>query len=124
MPKITSTHEESRRHHILHAAARCFAQDGYDATTIDDVCREAGLSKGGLYTYFKRTAPYPGLANFDCPDSNATTISRTASNTPLQALVTLNNEIFAESAQALSNRILTSHADGDQAKLQDRKSVV
>jgi hypothetical protein len=71
-----------------------------------------------MYTFFKRTAPHPNLTTFDCPDSNATTISRTTSNTPLQALVTLNNEIFAESAQALSKRILTSDATTDQAKLQ------
>jgi hypothetical protein len=71
-----------------------------------------------MYTFFKRTAPHPNLTTFDCPDSNATTISRTTSNTPLQALVTLNNEIFAESAQSLSKRILTSDAQRDQARLQ------
>jgi len=71
-----------------------------------------------MYTFFKRTAPHPNLTTFDCPDSNATTISRTTSNTPLQALVTLNNEIFAESAQSLSKRILTSNFETDQSKLQ------
>jgi hypothetical protein len=67
-----------------------------------------------MYTFFKRTAPHPNLMTFDCPDSNATTIARTNSNTPLQALVTLNNEIFAESAQAMSKRILT--AEGNPAR--------
>jgi hypothetical protein len=71
-----------------------------------------------MYTFFKRTAPHPNLTTFDCPDSNATSISRTSSDTPLQALVTLNNEIFAEAAQSFSKRILTSAAEGDQAKLQ------
>ncbi|HEV8290849.1 MAG TPA: PSD1 and planctomycete cytochrome C domain-containing protein [Tepidisphaeraceae bacterium] len=71
-----------------------------------------------MYTFFKRTAPHPNLTTFDCPDSNATTISRTTSDTPLQALVTLNNEIFAEAAQSLSRRILTSPFDTDQTKLQ------
>jgi hypothetical protein len=71
-----------------------------------------------MYTFFKRTAPHPNLTTFDCPDSNATAISRTASNTPLQALVTLNNEIFAESAQALSRRMLTTPATTDESRLQ------
>src|SRR5207244_4034522 len=68
--------------------------------------------------FFKRTAPHPNLTTFDCPDSNATTISRTTSNTPLQALVTLNNEIFAEAAQSLSMRVLTSNRESDRDKLQ------
>jgi hypothetical protein len=71
-----------------------------------------------MYTFFKRTAPHPNLTTFDCPDSNASAISRTSSDTPLQALVTLNNEIFAEAAQFLSRRILTSRAETDQARIQ------
>jgi len=38
---------------ILRAAAACFARSGVHRTTIQDICDEAGLSKGGLYTYFK-----------------------------------------------------------------------
>lgn len=53
MPKLTPRREELRRQLIVEAAARCFLHSGYGATTVDDVCREAGVSKGGLYTYFK-----------------------------------------------------------------------
>ena len=60
----------------------------------------------GMYTYFKRTAPHPGLITFDCPDSNVTTIQRARSNTPLAALITLNSESFVETAQALARRVL------------------
>jgi hypothetical protein len=60
----------------------------------------------GLYTFFKRTSPHPSLTTFDCPDANTTCIERTQSNTPLQALVTLNNEVFSESARALAGRLL------------------
>jgi hypothetical protein len=60
----------------------------------------------GMYTFFKRTAPYPGLSTFDCPDSNTTCVQRRTSNTPLQALTMLNNEVFAEAAQALAARAL------------------
>ena len=41
-----------RQHQILHAAAKCFAEKGYHTTTMDDIVREAGLSKGTLYWYF------------------------------------------------------------------------
>jgi hypothetical protein len=59
----------------------------------------------GLYTFFKRTSPHPNLTLFDCPDSNLTCVSRNSSNTPLQALTLLNNEIFVEAARAFGQRI-------------------
>jgi mono/diheme cytochrome c family protein len=71
----------------------------------------------GMYTFFKRTAPHPNLVTFDCPDSNTTCVQRRASNTPLQALTTLNNEVFVEASQALARRVLgETHAD-DQSRL-------
>ena len=60
----------------------------------------------GMYTFFKRTSPYPNLISFDCPDSNTTRLKRDISNTPLQALVTLNNRVFSEAAQASAKMIL------------------
>ena len=60
----------------------------------------------GIYTYFKRTAPHPNLTTFDCPDSNVTCVQRTRSNTPLAALITLNNGTFAEAARGLAGRLL------------------
>ncbi len=59
----------------------------------------------GLYTFFKRTAPHPNLLTFDCPDSNVTCVKRTRSNTPLAALVLLNNEVYTEAAKSLGNRM-------------------
>ncbi len=49
------------------------------------------LYRRGMYTFFKRTSPHPNLITFDCPDANLTCVDRNSSNTPLQALVTLNN---------------------------------
>lgn len=60
----------------------------------------------GMYTFFKRTSPHPTLISFDCPDSNTTQLQRPSSNTPLQALATLNNEVFTEAAQGLAQRVL------------------
>jgi mono/diheme cytochrome c family protein len=69
----------------------------------------------GMYTFFKRTAPHPDLTTFDCPDANTTNVKRTVSNTPLQALTTLNAEAFSEAAQALAKRVLTDAALKDDA---------
>lgn len=66
----------------------------------------------GMYTFFKRTLPHPNLTTFDCPQADATLVQRNVSNTPLQALSTLNNEVFLEAAQATARRIL-AHGDDD-----------
>jgi len=71
----------------------------------------------GMYTFFKRTAPYPNLATFDCPDSNKTNVRRNTSNTPLQALTTLNNVVYLEAAQALARRALGRPSSQDAARL-------
>ncbi|MEX2114855.1 MAG: PSD1 and planctomycete cytochrome C domain-containing protein [Pirellulales bacterium] len=71
----------------------------------------------GMYTYFKRTAPHPSLTTFDCPDSNTTCLERQVSNTPLQALTTLNNEVYAEAAQALARRLILEGGSTDAERL-------
>ena len=71
----------------------------------------------GMYTFFKRTAPHPNLTTFDCPDANLTCVERRASNTPLQALITLNNESFVEASQAFAKRLLSESFADDAARL-------
>jgi hypothetical protein len=71
----------------------------------------------GMYTYFKRTAPYPELTNFDCPDSNTTCVQRRTSNTPLQALTALNNEAFTEAAQFFAVRLVGRENVGERESL-------
>lgn len=53
MPKVTAEHEQQQRRKIQQAATACFCRRGYHETSVQDICEEAGLSKGGLYTYFK-----------------------------------------------------------------------
>lgn len=65
----------------------------------------------GMYTFFKRTAPHPELMTFDCPDANLANVRRTVSNTPLQALTTLNAESFAEAARGLAERVMPAATD-------------
>ncbi len=60
----------------------------------------------GLYVHYKRTSPYPMLANFDEPNSTVSATQRSRSNTPLQALNLLNDPVFFEAAQALAVRVL------------------
>ena len=79
---------------------------------------EDGLRRG-LYTFFKRTSPHPNLITFDCPDSNVTCVQRRRSNTPLAALVTLNNTTFVEAAKNFAQRLQKELPDkGDEARLQ------
>ena len=59
----------------------------------------------GLYTFWKRANPYPSMAVFDAPAAEKSCSRRTRSNTPLQALTTLNDAAFHECAQALALRI-------------------
>jgi hypothetical protein len=59
-----------------------------------------------LYTFRYRSVPYPMLQTFDAPNGDASCVRRPRSNTPLQALVTLNEPLFVESARALALRTL------------------
>lgn len=59
-----------------------------------------------LYTYWKRTAAYPSLVAFDAPSRDQCTARRPTTNTPLQALVTLNDPAYVELAEGLADRML------------------
>lgn len=61
-----------------------------------------------VYTTWRRSNPYPSLATFDSPNRETCTLRRNRTNTPLQALVTMNDEVYVEAAQAFARRILQS----------------
>jgi AcrR family transcriptional regulator len=52
MPKVLPQYLELRRQQILEAAATCFSRRGFHPTTMQDICKEAGLSPGAVYRYF------------------------------------------------------------------------
>lgn len=52
MPKLNPATQAARRAHILDAAEACFARTGFHRTSMQDICREAGVSAGALYVYF------------------------------------------------------------------------
>ncbi|MCO6458938.1 MAG: DUF1553 domain-containing protein [Pirellulaceae bacterium] len=58
-----------------------------------------------LYTTWRRSNPYPSMVAFDAPNREVCTVRRSQTNTPLQALVTLNDPVYVEAAQALARRI-------------------
>nr|WP_215224555.1 PSD1 and planctomycete cytochrome C domain-containing protein [Echinicola shivajiensis] len=74
------------------------------------------LSKGedqhrrGIYTYWRRTSPYPSMVSFDSPSREFCVNRRIRTNTPLQALVTMNDPVYVEAAQALAKRM---RSEGD-----------
>ena len=59
----------------------------------------------GIYTTWRRSNPYPSMVVFDAPNREVCTVRRDPTNTPLQALVTLNDPVFVEAAQALGRRM-------------------
>jgi mono/diheme cytochrome c family protein len=59
-----------------------------------------------IYTFIRRTAPYPSLVNFDAPSREFCTVRRPRTNTPLQALTTLNDPVFFQAAQAMGRRVV------------------
>jgi AcrR family transcriptional regulator len=53
VPKLKPEELESRHREIVDAARRCFLLNGFHQTTTDDICREASITPGGLYHYFR-----------------------------------------------------------------------
>jgi hypothetical protein len=60
----------------------------------------------GLYVFIRRSATYPSFMTFDATSREHTTVRRVRTNTPLQALTTLNDEAYFEAARALAARVL------------------
>ncbi|HKW96865.1 MAG TPA: PSD1 and planctomycete cytochrome C domain-containing protein [Bryobacteraceae bacterium] len=70
-----------------------------------------------LYTFLRRTAPYPAFLNFDATSREICTVRRVRTNTPLQALTALNDPAFFEAAQALARRISVKSEPQARAKM-------
>ncbi len=75
------------------------------------------LYRRGLYTHWQRQYLHPSLLAFDAPSREECTADRARSNTPLQALVLLNDPSYVEAAKALALRTLQA-ADGDAARIE------
>jgi hypothetical protein len=70
-----------------------------------------------LYTFRFRSVPYPALQNFDSPNGEFACARRPKSNTPLQALTTLNEPVFVECARALASELLSDNDTTDSQRM-------
>ncbi|MFO0012612.1 MAG: DUF1553 domain-containing protein [Planctomycetota bacterium] len=72
----------------------------WDASKGEDRYRRA------IYTQWRRSNPYPSMSTFDAPNREVCVLKRDRTNTPLQALVTLNDPVYIEAAQGLARRVV------------------
>ena len=70
-----------------------------------------------VYTFRRRSTPYPFLGTFDVPNGDTSCVRRVKSNTPLQALMTLNETVSMEAARALAQRMLRDGGGDDSQRL-------
>jgi hypothetical protein len=97
--------------HIGGPSAKPYQPPGYWAflnfPTRDYVADKGeGLYRRGLYTYWQRTFLHPSLLAFDASSREECVVQRPRSNTPIQALVTLNDPTYVEASRALAARLL------------------
>lgn len=97
MPKLKPDVQRARREHILDAAEACFCRTGFHQTTIQDICREAGVSPGALYVYFDgKEALIAGMAERDRAEFAERFRALAEADDFLEALKALGEQYFLE----------------------------
>jgi hypothetical protein len=75
------------------------------------------LYRRALYSFWRRSSPYPSLTAFDAPSREQCTPRRVRTNTPLQALTTLNDPVFVDAARALAGRMAREGGEQPAARV-------
>ncbi|MEZ0327494.1 MAG: PSD1 and planctomycete cytochrome C domain-containing protein [Fimbriimonas sp.] len=80
----------------------------FTESTTSKYVRDHGPSiyKRSIYMFLKRTSPHPVMLSFDAPMRESCIVRRSRTNTPLQALVTLNEPMFIESSRVLAEKLI------------------
>ncbi len=89
----------------------------FRSRTVWETSKGEDHYRRGMYTFWKRSVPYPSLSVFDAPNADMACTRRIRSNSPLQALTTLNDAAFLETAQALALRMWKEGGADSIAKL-------
>jgi Protein of unknown function (DUF1553)/Protein of unknown function (DUF1549)/Planctomycete cytochrome C len=87
-----------------------YSSDKWVASQGEDFHRRS------LYTFMRRSAPYPSMVTFDAPSREFCTVRRVRTNTPLQALTTLNDPFFFDAARAMALRMVKEGGDSAAAR--------
>ena len=89
--------------------------DGFNVYTYPDADKMPADAhhRRTMYSFIKRNAPHPAMATFDLPERGGSTARRRTSNSPLQALVTLQDPQYLEAYRALASHVLKSEQTND-----------
>ncbi len=79
----------------------------------------ADRQRRGMYTYWKRMLPYPTAAVFDAPSRDMVCVRRLRTNTPMQALTLLNDEVFMDAARSMAATILSESPLDSESRMRD-----
>jgi mono/diheme cytochrome c family protein len=90
---------------------------GFGAPMRWETSTGADRYRRGMYTFWKRSVPYPSLLVFDEPNADSSCTRRIRSNTPLQALTTLNDQVFVEAAKGLGLRAWREGGTDDPSRV-------
>ncbi len=93
---------------------------GYSSSNTARFRADTGHEKvhrRSLYTFWKRTSPPPQMTTFDAPSREECVVRRERTNTPMQALLLMNDPQYVEAARCFAARVLREGGDGDEARL-------